>query len=65
LVDIDDVFKVLEKHKHCIFENGVQKGLTDSIWDTLTKELEYRIPRKTLYISVLKDNLKQNYLIYQ
>jgi len=46
LVDPDDVFKVLEKYKHCIFENGVQKGLTDSIWDTLTIELEHKIPRK-------------------
>lgn len=56
MVNPDDVFKVLEKYKHCIFENGVQKGLTDSIWDTLTKELEYKIPRKTLYISILKDS---------
>lgn len=56
MVDSDDLFKVLEKHKHFIFENGVQNGLTDSIWDTLTKELDHKIPRKTLYISVVKDS---------
>lgn len=56
MVDPDDILKVLKKYKHYIFENGVQKGLTDGIWDTLSKELEHKISRKTLYTSVLKDS---------
>lgn len=46
----------MEKHKEDIFLNGKLKGLSYSIWDNLSSQLNKKISSKTLYISVFKDS---------
>jgi len=52
-----------------MFDDGLLRGLSHGVWDTLYSELDYKIPKKTLYISVLQNRhqyqskLKENLVI--
>lgn len=55
LVSSEEIFCVLEQYKSEIFDNGVLRGLTHKIWDSLSQELKNKIPKKNLYIYVYQN----------
>lgn len=49
------MYDVLKRKKEDIFDSGNLRPPSHKIWDDIIKELNYSLPKKTIYISVLQD----------
>lgn len=49
------MFGVLQRNVEDIFDSGILRPPSHEVWANITKELDYVVPKKTIYISVLQD----------